>query len=96
MSATSEELAAQAEQLSGSIAYFRVDERRLTRSASSAASHREARPIVTAGRRASAAVTARKPVKLASAAANGHARNGYVLDLANGSSDAHDAEFERY
>jgi len=96
MSATSEELAAQSEQLQASIAYFRVE-------AASGGSAPQRRPIARPAAKLATklASTTSKPIKLASAKparngrANGHA-NGFALNLANGAGDAHDAEFEKY
>jgi methyl-accepting chemotaxis protein len=94
MSATSEELAAQSEQLQASIAYFRLD----------AAGGGSAARTVAAVKRPGTNGAARKPARSAgakpAAVPNGHGRNGaakgFALDLATGTGDVHDAEFEKY
>jgi len=109
MSATSEELAAQAETLQSSIAYFRTEENaseapRRQAPASHAPAAKAARP---AARPAPAARTAAKPAPIGAAkligqvqAAYGNgkagaAKPGFRLDMASGGPDHHDAQFER-
>jgi methyl-accepting chemotaxis protein len=111
MSATSEELAAQAEQLQSSIAYFRIDDRAGGARNRPAPSRSPAASRGTATKRSSLSgnMSGAKPIKgngaMAGngrkpiAASNGHANakgNGYALDLSNGGTDAHDADFEQY
>jgi methyl-accepting chemotaxis protein len=84
MSATSEELAAQAEELQASVAFFRTNAagqpaRRITRPAA-----RTAQPK-PAARKAGAAVAAQQAMA-----------RGFALDLAQGGPDADDAEFREY
>ncbi|MBK1662926.1 methyl-accepting chemotaxis protein [Rhodospirillum rubrum] len=98
MSATSEELAAQSEQLQASISYFRVDEgsggirampsRRLARPAGTALVKK---PVARGGR-----VALGNPAAGRNSAKRNGADTGFALDLAQGSSDAQDAEFEKY
>jgi len=97
MSATSEELAAQSEQLQASIAYFRLD----ASDAPATARSRPARSAATASappKRIGGAVRLRsaaaKPVPSRTGRKSGS--SGFALNLANGASDAHDAEFEKY
>ena len=104
MSATSEELAAQAEQLQASIAFFRINT--TGNRATEPAARRSPAPV-----RAAAAAPARKPgaVKAPAAkpgkAARAPARNsvaelqsrvkGFALDLSMGGPDAEDAQLRR-
>jgi methyl-accepting chemotaxis protein len=107
MSATSEELAAQAEQLQSSIAYFRTnDQATQTRASAPVRAAAPARPAVAAAPAKPAPVKAAKvnghanghdsaPAKApakAKARANGR---GFALDLTSGGADSRDAEFER-
>jgi methyl-accepting chemotaxis protein len=89
MSATSEELAAQAEQLQASISFFRVDS--AGRSAPVVAASARAKPLVKKG--TSAPKTKSVVRKTTISKSN---RNGFALDMTNGSGDGRDAEFERY
>jgi methyl-accepting chemotaxis protein len=106
MSATSEELAAQAEQLQSSIAFFKVD----GESRAAPAARRAGAPTQTAApaaklpamaspslapKPAKAAPPARRAATPVRRAANGRG-NGVTIDLGAGGADAHDAEFERY
>ena len=104
MSATSEELAAQAEQLQAAIGYFRTghDESPAARPVQMHRSVRE-RVAATSAAKPHAARTA--PVRRAAtngsgAKPNGHAApdkgEGFALDLATGGGDGHDKEFVRY
>jgi methyl-accepting chemotaxis protein len=90
MSATSEELAAQAEELQASIAYFRTDDQaRVAR-----------QPAPSAKRAASSArfAPARKPAAAAGkvVAAQQARVRGFALDLAQGGPDADDVNFKEY
>ena len=86
MSATSEELASQAEQLQSAICYFRIDE-----SVRAAADmHRE--PAAKKTKALRAAVLAGAPHMTRKA--NGHANGGFDLDLQD-DDDELDAEFTR-
>jgi len=104
MSATSEELAAQAEQLQSSIAYFRIDGTAGTRHApahaSAAAAHRPAarKPAPAHAHAAAAHVPAMaaKPRAASPPKPNGHAGNGFALELSDADDAAHDKEFVRY
>jgi methyl-accepting chemotaxis protein len=106
MSATSEELAAQAEQLQSSIAYFRTnDQPTQTRGTAPVRAAAPARPNVVH--------MAPKPAPAKAAKGNGHAndsapvkapakakvrassRGGFALDMTSGGADSRDAEFER-
>jgi methyl-accepting chemotaxis protein len=103
MSATSEELAAQAEQLQSSIAYFRTDDQ--ARGAAPArASFRPAAPSRPAAVVAKPAAAAAKANGHANGHLNGQAKvparkaangRGFALDMTSGGADARDAEFER-
>jgi methyl-accepting chemotaxis protein len=90
MSATSEELAAQAEELQTSIAFFKVD----------AAGHKPAakRPPVKAVAHKTAAVAKRRLSPAAAEPAHSVAAQqarvkGFALDLSMGGPDADDADF---
>jgi methyl-accepting chemotaxis protein len=89
MSATSEELASQAEELQSSIAYFRTD-----------AAGANRRPAPAAKRPVPARTPARKPapsVKGRGPVAAQQARvKGFALDLAQGGPDAEDSDFQEY
>jgi methyl-accepting chemotaxis protein len=95
MSATSEELAAHAEQLQTSVAFFRME----TSARANAAPHRPA--AIVAPRRAAQAVAATRPSKTAVRPAPARAApekakgNGFALNLTTGGADPRDAEFER-
>jgi methyl-accepting chemotaxis protein len=105
MSATSEELAAQAEQLQASIAFFRIDEQDrggAAMPAAPAASAAKLAVVASPGlvpkQAKSAAGQAKRPVvaaKARPAAAGAAAERGVKLDLGAGG-DTRDAEFERY
>jgi methyl-accepting chemotaxis protein len=89
MSATSEELAAQAEELQASVAFFRTNAsgksaKRITRSAAPAAASKPAprKPAVATGASGVAAQQARA--------------RGFALDLAQGGPDEDDAQFREY
>ncbi len=95
MSATSEELAAQSEQLQASIAYFSLG----SKVATPPVPRRATRPAVAqTGTRAVAATRPAKPAGDAPVArgARKAPAGGFALDLANGGTDAHDADFEKY
>ncbi len=110
MSATSEELAAQAEQLQASIAFFRIDEQAAgggaARLAARAPAGRTAPKFQvnhSLAQKSAKAAPARRgaaPVKQRPLAPKenpaGSSGNGVALNLSSGSSDAQDAEFERY
>jgi methyl-accepting chemotaxis protein len=88
MSATSEELAAQSEELQASISFFRTNS---TSGARTTAAPPVKRSVTTAARKA--------PAKAASprAVASQQARAaGFALDMAHGSADADDAAFKEY
>ncbi|HEX3992321.1 MAG TPA: methyl-accepting chemotaxis protein, partial [Acetobacteraceae bacterium] len=91
MSATSEELAAQAEQLQSSIAYFHVDADTAGREPRREAPKRPSQPA-TAARPARHAPVASPPPRNNAAR---HKPNGFALNLATGGTDHRDAEFER-
>jgi methyl-accepting chemotaxis protein len=112
MSATSEELAAQSEQLQASIAYFRVDatdsQRRPVRQP--AAPMDAAAPVRVAQRRTlrtampvlaiqKPRAEAHKPLAARNKPGNGHDRaaaKGFGLDLTQPADDHHDADFVKY
>jgi methyl-accepting chemotaxis protein len=87
MSATSEELAAQAEELQTSIAYFRTD------TAGSSARKPAAR---AAAKRAPAPVIRKAAPTRPTVAAQQARASGFALDLTNGGPDAADADFKDY
>jgi methyl-accepting chemotaxis protein len=107
MSATSEELAAQAEQLQSSIAYFRTDdhgaaprERAAPARPAAAAAAKPAAPKAAQNGRAKPAAIAVAPAKSNGAGPHGRPNGkanggGFAFDLVSGGADAHDAEFER-
>lgn len=87
MSATSQELAAQAEQLQASIAYFRTGE------------HRHAPPPPAVVMRAAKPTAASRVASSPRRKANGHAvpdSHGVTLDLSRASVDEHDRDFVHY
>jgi methyl-accepting chemotaxis protein len=86
MSATSEELAAQAEELQASISYFKTD------------AAGEGRRSVSARKLAAPArKMAPKPAKARSAVADQQARaKGFALDISTGGPDDDDADFREY
>jgi methyl-accepting chemotaxis protein len=88
MSATSEELAAQAEELQTSIAYFRTD----------TAGGASRRPVRAAAARRVPAPVVRKAASSArpTVAAQQARASGFALDLTNGGPDAIDADFKDY
>jgi methyl-accepting chemotaxis protein len=99
MSATSEELSAHAEKLQAGIAFFRLDPAGTRPGAASA--RRTPPPVRTAPVAQKRPALPPRPAKAAVAvrgavgrAANG--ANGFSLNLANGTADAHDAEFDKY
>jgi methyl-accepting chemotaxis protein len=90
MSATSEELAAQAEQLQSNIAFFRIGQTGAAMPAPVPAPVRaEVKPRPAKPRPAAAAP--RASVAAGKKAASG----GFALDMTAGGGDARDAEFER-
>ena len=93
MSATSEELAAQAEQLQSSIAYFRIGAtgQAVVPHRSVVASRRTAAPGPV-GRAAAFAVA--KPAPMRNGRVTGKP-SGFSLDLTSGGADQRDVEFER-
>jgi methyl-accepting chemotaxis protein len=100
MSATSEELAAQAEELEASIAFFRIDS-----GAASAPVRAPVKRAAPAPTRASIATKApRKAVARAKSSgpkgktvsAQQALAKGFALDLAKGGPDSEDAEFKAY
>ena len=107
MSATSEELAAQAEQLQAAIAFFQTDRKV---AAPAAAQYRPMRAAPMHAAPMHAVIEKRPSVRhspVRRTAGNGHdpgagkpgaskAANGYALNLAGGDEDTHDAEFVRY
>ena len=100
MSATSEELAAQAEQLQSSISYFRIEEGTAAKKAqpTAAASRAPARAVRPAPAAKSGPQGAAKLIaQVQSAYGNGKAdrKGGVSLDLTAGGHDHHDAHFER-
>jgi methyl-accepting chemotaxis protein len=112
MSATAEELAAQAEQLQASIAYFRIGSEAV--SGTPAVAKSAAAPVRTAAHKptlvehlrapadakhvpAEPVAPARKPRRPSQMPKpNGHAGNGVGLDLAMHAEDAQDRDFVRY
>jgi methyl-accepting chemotaxis protein len=108
MSATSEELSAQAEQLQSTIAFFRVDDGAigLGQTRPAAAARRPARPAAavkyapprkprpTPSPRAASA-QAESAQAVSHNAAERAKSNGFALNLTAGSADRQDAEFER-
>jgi methyl-accepting chemotaxis protein len=103
MSATSDELAAHAEQLQASIAFFHLGARApVAKSGIPRADRAGGKPNSAAKRPASS--TVRKPSKYGStrsaAQSSGHGRaaatNGFNLNLASDEVDSHDTEFEKY
>jgi methyl-accepting chemotaxis protein len=91
MSATSEELAAQAEELQTSIAYFRLS--------NAAQASRKPAPVVRLPTRAAkpAPVAKAAPRKGARAVAVQQARaQGFALDLSQGGPDTDDRDFTEY
>ncbi len=92
MSATSEELAAQAEQLKGTIAFFRLSGQEQRPQAPSRPPPHHVPP---SPKRPSP--IAKPPLRAAKpATAKGANGRGCAIDLAGGSADARDAEFERF
>jgi methyl-accepting chemotaxis protein len=89
MSATSEELAAQAEELQASIAFFRTDA--AGTSSRAPARRPAARPAAPARKPAAKAQGAKPGVQAQQAMAK-----GFALDLTQGGPDAEDAEFKAY
>ncbi|PTT71288.1 methyl-accepting chemotaxis protein, partial [Pseudomonas sp. HMWF010] len=87
----SEELAAQAEELQTSIAYFRLD-------GDAAPSRSRPAPVVKLAPRAPAkAAAGRKPAGRPRAVAAQQARaHGFALDLSQGGPDPSDSEFTEY
>ena len=102
MSATSEELAAQSEQLRASIAFFRVESKNSQPLALSA--RQPAPPAKAATAAAKQFASVEQPIKVGNPrfmpahATNGRSAksNGFALNLANGSADARDSEFDKY
>ncbi len=103
MSATSEELAAQAEQLQDTIAYFRIEnigQAPTTALAKTNGRASAATPITFSQKQRKASTPTRVKAPALRAASikpvNGQGRNdGFALDLASGGGDARDGEFER-
>ncbi|WP_425567290.1 methyl-accepting chemotaxis protein [Sphingomonas rosea] len=95
ISTTSELLASQAEQLQGSIAYFRLgNDRGAGASAASTKPRREAAPKARPVRPAKAAAKVKRTVRGPSVADQQARITGFALDLAHGGPDAQDADFE--
>jgi methyl-accepting chemotaxis protein len=93
MSATSEELAAQAEELQASIAFFRVDTTGHREQNNAQKLRATAAKMATPAAKRPAAHTAAKPTSSMSAApARG---KGFALDMAMGGPDADDADFRQ-
>lgn len=103
MSATSEEVAAQAEQLQGSISFFRIEnvgrDASMARSTAHHASITHLNPKKIGDRaNVKKRVGGSKPAQSSAPKASNGAANGsggYALNL-NGGPDSHDAEFEKY
>jgi methyl-accepting chemotaxis protein len=90
MSATSEELAAQAEELQASIAYFRTDAAPLQRRAT-APVRRPQNSLQGAAKPAARKTLAKPTVSAQQARAK-----GFALDLAQGGPDHEDEDFREY
>jgi methyl-accepting chemotaxis protein len=104
MSATSEELAAQAEQLQAAIGYFHTNDD-ASPAARAVPVHRPVHERLAAAPTTKNRVARPVPIRRVAtngsgAKPNGHAvpdkGNGFAIDLAPGGGDSHDKEFVRY
>ncbi|NFV79724.1 methyl-accepting chemotaxis protein, partial [Magnetospirillum aberrantis SpK] len=95
-SATSEELATQAEALQHTIAFFRVDGNGAAKPRTKPAPVRRAEPAVRPVSRPTASAMRPSGRKTNGAKPNGKSNgSGYAFDLSAGGPDGQDAEFER-